>query len=432
MFYFKIITLGCKVNQCESAFLEQELQKSGWEKVKKVEKGRPADLVIINTCIVTQKASHQCRQEIRRAIRENPNAYVIVTGCYPQVYPEEIISIKGINLIIGNKGKEKIPKLINRLSYSDTKLLVETFSKVEPFRCMRSDRFFNRSRAFLKIQDGCESFCSYCIVPYARGPYRSMKIKDVLYSIEQLSKKGYKEIVLTGIHLGKYGIDTGESLEDLLKEIGKQGYPVRIRLSSIEPNEVSDLLIELVAEQEFLCKHFHIPLQSGDNKILSRMNRKYTREQFSEIVRKIKEKIPLAGIGTDVMVGFPGEDEHAFKNTLSLVKGLPLSYIHVFPYSDRPKTAAFHFKGKLSPEIIKKRAKLLREVGKKKREEFIELCNKKIFEVVVESKHQNGFFKGITDNYIKVIFPCSDEKKEQYLRVQIEGVKKDLALGKPV
>ncbi len=432
MFYFKIITLGCKVNQCESAFLEQELQKSGWEKVKKVEKGRPADLVIINTCIVTQKASHQCRQEIRRAIRENPNAYVIVTGCYPQVYPEEIISIKGINLIIGNKGKEKIPELINRLSYSDTKLLVETFSKIEPFICMRSDRFFNRSRAFLKIQDGCESFCSYCIVPYARGPYRSMKIKDVLYSIEQLSEKGYKEIVLTGIHLGKYGIDTGESLEDLLKEIGKQGYPVRIRLSSIEPNEVSDLLIELVAEQEFLCKHFHIPLQSGDNKILSRMNRKYTREQFSEIVRKIKEKIPLAGIGTDVMVGFPGEDEHAFKNTLSLVKGLPLSYIHVFPYSDRPKTAASHFKDKLSPEIIKKRAKLLREVGKKKREEFIELCNKKIFEVVVESKHQNRFFKGITDNYIKVIFPCSDEKKEQYLRVQIEGVKKGLALGRPV
>ncbi len=427
--YFRIITLGCKVNQCESAFLEQELEKSGWEKV---EKGRPANLVIINTCIVTQKASHQSRQEIRRAIRENPNAYVIVTGCYPQVYPEEIISIKGINLIIGNKGKEKIPELINRLSYSDTKLLVETFSKLEPFICMRSDRFFNRSRAFLKIQDGCESFCSYCIVPYARGPYRSMKIKDVLYSIEQLSEKGYKEIVLTGIHLGKYGIDTGESLEELLNEIGKQGYPVRIRLSSIEPNEVSDLLIELVAEQEFLCKHFHIPLQSGDNRILSRMNRKYTREQFSEIVRKIKEKIPLAGIGTDIMVGFPGEDEQAFKNTLSLVKGLPLSYIHVFPYSDRPKTTASHFKDKLSSEIIKKRAKLLREAGKKKREEFIELCNKKVFEVVVESKHQNGFFKGITDNYIKVIFPCSDEKKEQYLRVQIEGVKKGLVLGRPV
>ena len=429
MQYFRIITLGCKVNQCESAFLEQELEKSGWEKV---EKGRHVDLVIINTCIVTQKASHQSRQEIRRAIRENPNAYVIVTGCYPQVYPEEIISIKGINLIIGNKGKEKIPELINRLSYSDTKLLVETFSKLEPFICMRSDRFFNRSRAFLKIQDGCESFCSYCIVPYARGPYRSMKIKDVLYSIEQLSEKGYKEIVLTGIHLGKYGIDTGESLEELLNEIGKQGYPVRIRLSSIEPNEVSDLLIELVAEQEFLCKHFHIPLQSGDNRILSRMNRKYTREQFSEIVRKIKEKIPLAGIGTDVMVGFPGEDEQAFKNTLSLVKGLPLSYIHVFPYSDRPKTTASHFKDKLSSEIIKKRAKLLREAGKKKREEFIELCNKKVFEVVVESKHQNGFFKGITDNYIKVIFPCSDEKKEQYLRVQIEGVKKGLVLGRPV
>ena len=259
-----------------------------------------------------------------------------------------------------------------------------------------------------------------------------MKIKDVLYSIERLSEKGYREIVLTGIHLGKYGADTGESLEELLKEIGKQHYPVRIRLSSIEPNEISDLLIELVAEQEFLCKHFHVPLQSGDNRILKRMNRGYTREQFCEVINKIKEKIPLVGIGTDVMVGFPGEDEQAFKNTLSLVEELPLSYVHVFPYSDRPKTAAFYFKDKVAPETIKKRAKMVRELGEKKREEFLKLCKKKIFVVVIESRYQNGFLKGITENYIRVVFPCSEEKKGEYLKVRIEEIRKNLVLGKPV
>jgi len=427
--YFKIITLGCKVNQCESAFLEQEIEKAGW---KKAEKGKPAHLVIVNTCIVTQKASHQSRQEIRRAIKENPEADVIVTGCYAQVYPEELTRIKGIKLIVGNKGKEKIPELVSRLSCLNNRLLVEAFSKKEPFVCMKTEQFLNRSRAFLKIQDGCESFCSYCIVPYARGPYRSMKIKDVLYSIERLSEKGYREIVLTGIHLGKYGADTGESLEELLKEIGKQHYPVRIRLSSIEPNEISDLLIELVAEQEFLCKHFHVPLQSGDNRILKRMNRGYTREQFCEVINKIKEKIPLVGIGTDVMVGFPGEDEQAFKNTLSLVEELPLSYVHVFPYSDRPKTAAFYFKDKVAPETIKKRAKIVRELGEKKREEFLKLCKKKIFVVVIESRYQNGFLKGITENYIRVVFPCSEEKKGEYLKVRIEEIRKNLVLGKPV
>lgn len=427
--YFKIITLGCKVNQCESAYLEQELERARW---KRAEKEGAVQLVIVNTCIVTQKASHQCRQEIRRAIRENPEAHVVVTGCYAQVYPEELSSIEGISLIVGNKGKEKIPELVQQLPFLNKRVLIEEFSKKEQFVCMNASRFLNRSRAFLKIQDGCESFCSYCIVPYARGPYRSMKIKEVLLSIEQLLEKGYKEIVLTGIHLGKYGIDTGESLEELLREVDKQEYPLRIRLSSIEPNEISDLLIELVAEKEFLCKHFHIPLQSGDNRILKRMNRRYTREQFSEVIQKIKKRIPLAGIGTDVMVGFPGEDENAFRNTQILVKELPLSYVHVFPYSDRPKTSAFYFKEKLPPEVIKKRAKILRELGEQKREAFLKMCVNKVFSVVVESRTQDGLLRGITENYIKVLFPYTEERKGESLKVRIEEAKKGIALGKAV
>ena len=424
---FKIITLGCKVNQYESAYIEESLIKEGWEKVKK----EKADFVIINTCIVTQKASHQSRQQIRRAIRENPNAKIVVTGCYAQVYPEELEKIEGISLIVGNKGKETIPEILKKREFP--RKLVKDFCKKEPFSLMRLERFFEKSRAFLKIQDGCESFCSYCIVPYARGPYRSMEIKDVLSAIEDMAEKGYKEVVLTGIHLGKYGIDKGRPLETLLREIVKKKYPLRIRVSSIEPNEITDTLIEIVSEEDMICNHFHIPLQSGDDEILKRMNRKYTRSQFYELIMKIYEKIPLVGIGTDVMVGFPTEDEKAYKNTVHLIEDLPLTYLHVFPYSDRPKTKAFYFKEKVSPDIIKERAKRLREIGKKKRREFIRRCIGHTFDVVLESE-KDGILKGITENYIKVILKekMSEVEVKDYLKVMIAGIEGDLALGSVV
>lgn len=415
---FKVITLGCKVNQYESAYIEETLIKKGWEKAEKDER---VDLVIINTCIVTQRASHQSRQAIRKAIRENPDAEIVVTGCYAQVYPEELERIEGIGLIVGNKGKELIPELIKDIR--SRKVFVEGFSKKEPFPLMRIEKFFEKSRAFLKIQDGCESFCSYCIVPYARGPYRSMEIRDVLSAIEDLAEKGYKEVVLTGIHLGKYGVDKGTSLEEFLREIVKNRYPLRIRLSSIEPNEITDGLIELISQEEMICNHFHIPLQSGDDEILRKMNRKYTRKQFYELVMKIYKKIPLVGIGTDVMVGFPTEDEKAYKNTVHLIEDLPITYLHVFPYSDRPNTKAFLFKEKVHPEIIKERAKRLREIGKKKRREFIERCIGHVFDVIMESEK-----KGVTGNYIKVLIK-EDITPSEYIRVRIEGREGDFALA---
>ena len=417
---FKIITLGCKVNQCESAYIYEQLIKAKWKEASDKER---ADLVIINTCIVTQKASRQSRQQIRKAIRENPLAHIIVTGCYAQVYPEELLNIEGISLIVGNKEKSQIPKLIKN-GFSD-KLIVYEFSKNEPFVNMTPTRFFNRSRAFLKIQDGCESYCSYCIVPYARGPLRSMRIEDVIDAIKQFADRGYKEVVLTGIHLGKYGIERGESLEMLLKEIVKKRFPLRIRLSSIEPNEVTDELLELIS-CENICKHLHIPLQSGDNRILRYMNRNYTREEFEELIMKIYKKNPYIAIGTDVIVGFPGEDSVAYKNTLSLLKRLPISYLHVFSYSDRPKTKAFYMKEKIPGAVVKERVKELRQLSKKKRAEFIKRCIGKVFDIIVESS-KDGFLEGLSDNYIRVLIP--KKTSELLLRVKIEDIKEEFAIG---
>lgn len=427
MAYFRIITLGCKVNQYESAYLNEELLKRGWYKA---EKGQIADLVIVNTCIVTQRASHQSRQEIRRAIRENSGCKVIVTGCYAQVYPEELMNIDGIALIAGNTEKSKILEFIDKIFPSQKLLLLRDFSKKEAFEHLRICRFPDRSRAFLKIQDGCESFCSYCIVPYARGPYRSLDIKNVLLSIESLMENGYKEIVLTGIHLGKYGIDLkNTSLERLLKEIGKQRYPVRVRLSSIEPNEISMELLDIIAQEDWICKHLHIPLQSGDNRILKKMNRKYTREEFYSLIMEIHKRMPLAGIGTDVLVGFPGEDLRAHTNTISLIQDLPISYLHVFPYSDRPKTPAFYFKEKLSPDLIKQRAKEIRDIGKRKRIEFFKRCLGKTFTALVERGGKNGLFRGTTENYIPVLFPYDKDITGEPVRVMMQEIKENAILG---
>ncbi len=421
---FKIVTLGCKVNQYESAFLSESLLKKGWERAEK-----DADLVIINTCIVTQKASHQSRQQIRKAIRENPKAKIVVTGCYAQVYPDELSKIKRINLIISNTEKTKILELIERISPSDSFIVHRRFSKKEKFEQMKICRFEEKTRAFLKIQDGCEAFCTYCIVPYARGPYRSLKPEDVFSSIETFIENGYKEIVLTGIHLGRYGKDLDTDLVTLLKEIGKRNYPVRIRLSSIEPMEITEELLDLIATQDWLCKHLHIPLQSGDNRILKLMKRDYTRKDFYDLIMKIHDMMPFAGIGTDIMVGFPGEDRIAYENTVSLIKDLPISYLHVFPYSDRKGTAAFYFKEKVHPEIVKERARRIREIGRKKKEEFFKRCIGRSFLTLVEGKKEGGYLRGTTDNYIHVLIQSEKDVKNELVMVKLRKIQQDEMIG---
>ena len=428
---FKIITLGCKVNQYESAYLKEAMVSAG---LRQAVIGDKADVVIINTCIVTQTAAHQSRQAIRKAIRENQDGTVAAVGCYAQVFPDELSGIRGLGLIAGNTKKGQTPEIILDVANSGQKALVlKDFEPGMPFEFLRIRRFLDRTRAYLKIQDGCQSFCSYCIVPFSRGPYRSLAPEKVLSMLRSLSTRGCREVVLTGIHLGKYGIDLegGINLNRLLRAIGTEGFPVRIRLSSLELNEIDSDLMEMVAAESWLCRHFHIPLQSGDNGILRKMKRDYTARQFARIVEAVHDMVPLAAIGVDIMAGFPGEDHSAHQNTCSLIKDLPVSYLHVFPFSPRPGTAASTFRPRVGPEVIKKRAAELRNLGQEKKSVFYSGCLKKEFQVLVEGWHaeEKKIRKGMSDNYLPVLFTSSQDLNSRLVPVRMERVEQDMVVG---
>ena len=430
---YKIITLGCKVNQYESAFLNEKLVEDGWLPSPK---NNPADMTIVNTCIVTRRASYQSRQAIRKAIRENPSGTIAAIGCYAQVFPDELSQIGGITIIAGNREKARLLDILRETgSSSAQRIFSGDFHDSTPFDYLPIRGFPGRTRAFLKIQDGCESFCSYCIVPFARGPYRSLDPPRVIETLKSLCENNYKEVVLTGVHLGRYGADprNGAGLKELLHSIGRERFPLRIRLSSLEPNEVSPDLIDMIASEDWLCRHFHIPLQSGDNEILHRMNRRYTSREFAGLIERIHETIPMAAIGVDIMAGFPGEDDKAHENSYSLIDELPVSYLHVFPYSPREGTKAVTFSNHVDSEVIKERAKDLRNLGIKKRKAFYTSCLGMEFEVLTEdyySKEKN-IIKGTSDNYLSVIFPSRRLIKNRLMKVIIEEVLKDCVKGKP-
>ena len=427
---FKIITLGCKVNQCESAYLREALMQAGWVPA---ERGGRADVTVVNTCIVTQRASYQSRQAIRKAIREDPTALTAATGCYAQAFPEELSRIEGLDVIAGNALKGHLHKILQ-----DCRKGVPTCLPQGDFNDSLSEEVLplsERTRGFLKIQDGCDSFCSYCIVPFSRGPLRSLDPLKTVALLRALSEQGYKEVVLTGIHLGKYGVDLSpaSSLKDLLTLIRKQRLPLRIRLSSIEPKEVVPDLIRMAASEEWLCRHFHIPLQSGDNDILKRMNRNYTSEEYALLTESIHSQIPLAAIGADIMAGFPGEEDKAYRNTFDLVKDLPISYFHVFPFSPRQGTAAWDFKDKVDEREIKKRAEALRILGQKKRDTFYRSCVGNTFRVLAQGLDRSGtgMVKGLSDNYLPVLFPFPRAIRNEMLPIQIEKVEKLAVFGSP-
>ncbi|MFC1839681.1 tRNA (N(6)-L-threonylcarbamoyladenosine(37)-C(2))-methylthiotransferase MtaB, partial [Thermodesulfobacteriota bacterium] len=429
---FYIVTLGCKVNHYETASLKEKLISNKWQPVESVTE---ADIAVINTCIVTRKASYQSRQAIRKIIRENPSAIIAVTGCYPQVFPEELSNIKEIKIFAGNSDKARLPDILeHHLDSRANHFFTNDFSDDMSFENMPVKNFLNRARAFLKIQDGCNSFCSYCIVPYARGPIRSMEPGHIIDSLKTYEKEGYREIVLTGIHLGKYGKDFSEEfdIKDLLKKIGRTKPGFRIRLSSLEPKEIDTELIEMMASEEWLCRHFHIPLQSGDKTILKKMNRHYSPDFFRKMIMKIHEKIPLASIGVDIIAGFPGEDNRSFNNSYSLIDDLPVSYLHVFPYSSRKGTPAAGFPGQVDQKTIKERAKILRDLGREKKKIFYNSCLRQNFTVIVEGweSEERKMVKGLSDNYLKILFPCDHLSKNRIFEVTTEKTHKDFIFGK--
>jgi threonylcarbamoyladenosine tRNA methylthiotransferase MtaB len=399
-----LTTLGCKVNQYETAGITEELARRGFVIVPFTS---AADVYIINTCTVTAKTDYQSRQLIRRANRLNPAASIIVTGCYAQTAPEDLAKLPGVSLVVGTEGKSSIPDLLGNGGDGHGRFVVTDMSDHNEFSGLAVTEFPGHTRAFLKIQDGCNAFCSYCIIPYARGRSRSMEGAEVLRQIHRLRNAGYQEIVLSGIHLGQWGLDFHRPAEliDLLRQIELGKAVERLRISSIEPTEITDDMIELMATSSLICPHLHIPLQSGDDGILKAMNRHYDSRQFKRLIDKIVSAIPMVAIGIDVMVGFPGEGEGEFDNTRALIADLPVAYLHVFPYSARPGTAAASLPGQVPEPVKKARGKRLRDIGRKKRLVYNEKFIGGALSVLVENTtdRDTGLMKGFSDNYIPVL-----------------------------
>ncbi|MGE0086722.1 MAG: tRNA (N(6)-L-threonylcarbamoyladenosine(37)-C(2))-methylthiotransferase MtaB [Desulfococcaceae bacterium] len=424
---YHIITLGCKVNQCESDAIARSLDGEGWLPVSKGEK---ADLCIVNTCTVTQRAAMQSRQTVRQMIRSHPGACIAVTGCYAQTEPEALKKISGISYIIGHGHKHEIPEcalsLLQKKQDSPLTILSDV-SREQHFGQFPLTGFGDRTRPVLKIQDGCNSFCSYCIVPYARGRSRSMPTADVLGSIRKLAEAGFREVVLSGIHAGCYGHDLipKTNLYELLCRIGEQALIDRVRISSVEPHELGREMIRFIAGSARFCKHFHIPLQSGDDGILRKMGRPYTRNDFRDLILFIRDTVPDAAIGADTLIGFPGENDAAFENTFRLAEELPLSYLHVFPFSIRKGTRAADFPAQIPAAAVKKRCAQMRKLGEEKKKLFYESFIGKTVEVLAENRRDpaSGHLKGISSQYLSVLFKGEDELKNRIVRVSIREVR---------
>ncbi len=390
-----IHSLGCKVNIYESEYVISLLKKNNYQIV---DFSSFSDIYIINTCSVTNESDRKSRKAISQARKNNPNAIIIVMGCYSQLKADEIEA----DIIIGNKDKSKIIELINEYQAKKEKVKKIYDLKHTTFENMEIDKFINHTRAFVKIQDGCNAFCSYCIIPYTRGNIRSKNKEDVINEIKKLVDNGYQEIVLTGIHTGKYGKDLNTNLETLLKELVKIKGLYRLRLSSIEINEITEGIIKLIKENNIMAKHLHIPLQSGSDKILKLMNRHYDTKYFYEKIKKIREEIPDISITTDLIVGFPYETEECFAETIDLLKKIKFSHIHTFPYSKRDGTKA-SLMPQIDGNIKKKRVKEVLEISNYYESEFYKQSINKIYDGVSEVKEDKTIIH--TTNFIPVIIP---------------------------
>jgi len=424
-----IATLGCKTNQFESAAMEERLKAAGFSVVPFAV---GASLVIVNSCTVTAATDAQSRNLIRKARRLNPDCRVVVTGCYAQVDPLTLRDIPGVAVVLGNSEKKDFLDYLQdagagtRVAVSD--IAAETAAVPLPLTA-----FAERSRAFVQIQNGCNAFCSYCIIPYARGRSRSVKPNEVVEQIRTLTARGYAEVVLTGIHIGGYGLDLtpATSLLELVERIEGETELSRLRLGSLEPTEISEALIARVADSAILCPHFHIPLQAGDNAVLRRMNRHYDTRFFRDLVRRIHRRLPDAAIGLDLITGFPGESTDEFANTAHLIEELPVSHLHVFPFSRRPGTPAATMAGQVHGATIKERAARLRELGERKHREFAQSFIGRTLEVVVERGAGRGACRGLTPNYLNVLFPGNPRLAGRRLAVTVDDWRDEALHGRP-
>ena len=411
-------TLGCKLNFSESSTLAREFERGGY---RRVEPSEPTDVAVINSCSVTEHADKKCRNIIRKIHRRNPNAIIAVTGCYAQLKPEAIAAIDGVDIVLSNNDKGDLYKRVVELKER---------GKAEVYSCSVENltRFFaayssgDRTRSFLKVQDGCDYKCAYCTIHYARGSSRNMPIADIVAEAKEIAAAGQKEIVITGINTGDFGRTTCERFIDLLRELDRVDGIERYRISSIEPNLITDEIIEFCAQSPKFVPHFHIPLQSGSTRILGLMRRRYTAERYRERIAKIRELMPDSFLGVDVIVGFPGEGEEEFMETYRLLEEVGASFLHIFPFSERPGTPAVDMPGKVQSRISTERVSRLEELSARLNRAFAERFIGTEREVLFESTNHDGLMYGYTDNYLRVSAPFNELAVNNICRVRLDSI----------
>ena len=414
-------TLGCKLNFSETSTIGKMLKEAG---VRAVRKGEKADICVINTCSVTEVADKKCRQAIHRLVKNHPGAFVVVTGCYAQLKPEQVASIEGVDVVLGAEQKGELMNYLGNLQKHDKgEAHTSAFKDIRSFApsCSRGDR----TRYFLKVQDGCDYFCSYCTIPFARGRSRNGKIEDIVAQARQAAAEGGKEIVIAGVNIGDFGKSTGETFFDLVKELDKVEGIERYRISSIEPNLLTDEIIEYVAKSRAFMPHFHIPLQSGCDEVLKLMRRRYDTALFAHKIRKIKEVMPHAFIGVDVIVGTRGETEEYFNQAYEFLKALDVTQLHVFSYSERPGTQALKIDHVVSADEKHRRSQLLLALSDEKTKAFYESHIGREAVALMEKSKSGTPMHGFTDNYVRVELPHDNSLDNQLLRVRMDGFNED-------
>ena len=407
-------TLGCKLNFAETSHISKLLVDNGFSVAHR---GEAADVCIVNTCSVTDTADRKCRQAIHKIVSDNPNAFIIVTGCYAQVNPSEIEQIDGVDLVLGAKEKFDILKVMHLLESKEQfeRIQVDDINSNNSFSPIFSAG--DRTRYFLKVQDGCDYYCTYCTIPFARGKSRSASVAHTMQTIDRALEQGAKEIILTGVNIGDFGRGSNERFIDLVKAIDKLTAEVRVRISSVEPNLLEDAIIDIVASSKIIAPHFHIPLQSGSNRVLSLMGRRYTREVFGQKVSLIKQLIPDAFIGVDVIVGMRGETADMFDETLAFLGDTPFSELHIFPYSEREGTKALSIKPIVSQSEKKRRSELLHNLSDSRIADFYRSQRGKTKTVLWETTKNPKAMNGYTENYLLVSAEMEQEKINTFQKI---------------
>ena len=430
-------TLGCKVNQSDTASMEGIFRRAGYEVV---DFGSPADVYLINTCVVTNTGQRKSRQIINRAVRHNPLSLIVVTGCYPQTAPEEVRAIAGVDVIIGNQERARIVELVEQaLENKQTEILdnVQKMTVDTKFEELGVGTETDKTRAFLKIQEGCNQYCTYCIIPYARGPLRSRSLESIRSEVAKLVEAGYKEVVLIGIHLGCYGKELAKegkhiTLYDAVQAVLSVEGMCRVRLGSLESVEVEPRLLELMAREPRLCKHLHLPLQSGCDKILQAMHRPYDTARFTQLLQQIRAQVPDVAVTTDVIVGFPGETEEDFQTTLQFAEKCGFAKMHIFPYSKRKGTPAEKMPNQVDEAVKGERAARLAAVDEKLHQAMLKQMVGKTEEVLFEQPVDAVHMEGLCGPYLRVVVPGTSELANTIAQVKITGIVDDWLTGEIV